>query len=61
MMHLFGGFSETVFKFYDEIFPMEPKWEERISFWQLYYVLVHLNIFGAGYLPQVKSILKRFS
>lgn len=61
MMHLFGGFSETVFQFYDEIFPMEPKWEERISFWQLYYVLVHLNIFGAGYLPQVKSILKRFS
>lgn len=61
MMKLFGGFPEEVFSLYDSIFPLEPKFEERIELWQLYYLLVHLNIFGSSYLPQVKNILRRYS
>ena len=61
MMKLFGGYPAEVFQVYDSNFPLQPGWEERIPLWQLYYLLVHLNIFGSSYLPQVKNIIRRFS
>ncbi|GHA26156.1 aminoglycoside phosphotransferase [Salinimicrobium marinum] len=61
MMKLFGGFSEEIFRSYQEIFPLEPGFQKRIPLWQLYYLLVHLNIFGSSYLSRVKSILNNFS
>ena len=61
MMRLFGGFPVEVFDIYNKEFPLSPGWEERIEVWQLYYLLVHLNIFGRSYLPQVKRIITRFS
>lgn len=61
MMKLFGGFNETLFQTYNEINPLQENWKERIPLWQLYYLLVHLNIFGAGYRSQVTSIIKKFS
>jgi len=61
MMKLFGGFSKDVFNNYNEIFPLECDWEGRILLWQLYYLLVHLNLFGSGYLSQVKDIIIKYS
>ncbi len=61
MMKLFGGFNKQLFEVYDQKFPLELGFEERIPLWQLYYLLVHLNLFGTGYKPQVTSILKQFS
>ncbi|WP_324721603.1 fructosamine kinase family protein [Salinimicrobium sp. HB62] len=61
MMKLFGGFPAEVFEVYDSRFPLQPGWEQRIPLWQLYYLLVHLNIFGSSYLPQVQGIIRRFS
>ncbi|MCM8568939.1 fructosamine kinase family protein [Gramella jeungdoensis] len=61
MMKLFGGFNDRIFQVYNEVFPLESDWEKRIPLWQLYYLLVHLNIFGAGYRSQVTSIIKSFS
>lgn len=61
MMKLFGGFPQEVFNVYNEISPLEKGWQERIPIFQLYYLLVHLNIFGARYLPQVKTIVNQFS
>ena len=61
MMQLFGGFHKDLFAAYQEVFPLEPGFNNRVSLWQLYYLLVHLNIFGAGYKAQVDSIVKRFS
>ena len=61
MMQLFGGFPSTVYQEYNEIFPLEAGHEERVSLYQLYYLLVHLNLFGSGYLLQVRLILNRFS
>lgn len=61
MMKLFGGFQEKLFQTYNEVFPLEAGWQERIPLWQLYYLLVHLNIFGAGYRSQVTSIIRQFS
>lgn len=61
MMKLFGGFNEKLFRIYDQTFPLEEGWKERIELWQLYYLLVHLNIFGAGYKSQVTNIIRKYS
>lgn len=61
MMKLFGGFNETMFNAYQEIFPLQPGFEERVALWQLYYLLVHLNIFGAAYKSRVKAIISTYN
>ena len=61
MMKLFSGFPDEVFQHYHSIFPLKEGWRNRIQLWQLYYLLVHLNLFGKGYLASVKSILSQFS
>lgn len=61
MMKLFGGFPDEVFSIYNEVFPLKDGFESRIQLWQLYYLLVHLNLFGGGYLSQVKSIMDTYN
>ncbi len=61
MMQLFGGFPYQVFSSYNSKFPLQENWKDRIPLWQLYYLLVHLNLFGSSYLSQVKAILKQYS
>ena len=61
LMHLFGGFPKETFISYNETFPLEIGWKDRLPLWQLYYLLVHLTIFGTGYLPQVTSIIRKYS
>lgn len=61
MMKLFGGYSEEVFDIYNTQFPLTSGWEERMQLWQLYYLLVHLNLFGSGYLARVKSAISIYS
>jgi fructosamine-3-kinase len=61
MMKLFGGFDEELFKIYHETFPLESDWRDRVEIWQLYYLLVHLNIFGSSYKGRVQSIIDKYS
>ncbi len=61
MMQLFGGFPQEVYSIYNEQLPLIKNWNERIQLWQLYYLLVHLNLFGSGYLSQVSAIINRYS
>jgi fructosamine-3-kinase len=60
MMRLFGGFSERVFAAYAEHFPLAPGHADRVELYQLYPLMVHLNLFGAGYLSGVKNALGRY-
>jgi fructosamine-3-kinase len=60
MMRLFGGFSERVFAAYAEYLPLAPGHAERLPLYQLYPLMVHLNLFGSGYLSGVKSALERY-
>ena len=60
MMQLFGGFPQEVFEIYDSVFPLTPNWKQRMDIWQLYYLLVHLNLFGSGYLRQVKAVISKY-
>lgn len=59
MMQLFGGFNKEVFSIYNELMPLEQGWKQRQSLFQLYYLLVHLNIFGSSYLKSCLEILKK--
>lgn len=61
MMHLFGSFNEVLFNVYNEIFPLKDEWQSRLDIWQLYYLLVHLNLFGSSYYGSVENILKKYS
>ena len=60
MMQLFGGFDQAVFEAYQQHFPLEENWKYRIELFQLYYLLVHLNIFGSSYFNSVNQIIKNY-
>ena len=57
MMRLFGGFGERVFAAYVEAHPPAPGADERVALYQLYPLLVHVNLFGGTYLGSVKRAL----
>ena len=59
MMRLFGGFGARVFAAYEEAYPLADGHRERVALYQLYPLLVHVNLFGGGYLPQVETALGR--
>lgn len=60
MMRLFGGFGPPVFAAYHEAFPLSSGHEDRVALYQLYPLLVHVNLFGGGYAAQVKRIVERY-
>lgn len=60
MTKLFGGFSNEFYNAYFKIIPPDHYTNQRIQIYQLYYLLVHLNLFGRSYYGSVASILKTF-
>lgn len=60
MTRLFGGFDPAFYKAYEETFPKQPMYKERNDLYQLYYLLVHLNLFGNSYYSSVISMLKTY-
>jgi fructosamine-3-kinase len=51
MAELFGGFEAPFFEAYTEAAPLRPGYAElRRPIYQLYYQLVHVNLFGRGYI-----------
>jgi protein-ribulosamine 3-kinase len=60
MMQLFGGFSSRVFAAYHEAYPLAPGHEERVPLYQLYPLMVHVNLFGGGYGASVERALRRY-
>lgn len=57
---MFGGFEEEFYKTYNEHFPLEKGFHARIPYYNLYPLLVHVNLFGEGYIPTIETILKPF-
>jgi len=60
MTKLFGGFDSEFYEAYNEEFPLQKNWQQRLDIFNLYPLMVHVNLFGGGYLSQVKNILKSF-
>lgn len=57
MMRLFGGFDRATFDAYDEALPLSEGHEDRVELFQLYPLLVHVNLFGSGYVTQLEHAL----
>lgn len=60
MSKLFGGFSADFYRAYHAEYPLNANWQTGTEIANLYPLMVHVNLFGGGYLGSVKSVLKRF-
>jgi protein-ribulosamine 3-kinase len=60
MSTLFGGFSSGFYESYLDEYPLAVGWRTRLDLCNLYPLLVHLNLFGRGYLSQVVTIIRRY-
>jgi fructosamine-3-kinase len=59
MSELFGGFPESFYAAYRTAWPLDSGYETRKTLYNLYHVLNHFNLFGAGYLNQATRMIDR--
>jgi fructosamine-3-kinase len=59
MSELFGGFPESFYAGYRAAWPLDSGYETRKTLYNLYHVLNHYNLFGAGYLNQARRMTGR--
>lgn len=58
---LFGGFDPCFYQAYEAVWPLPSGWQARVDLFNLYPLLVHLNLFGSAYLGQIQRILRVLS
>lgn len=61
MTRLFGGFSANFYEGYNDVFPLEPDFKDRVNICNLYPILVHANLFGGSYSRQAENIINRYA
>jgi protein-ribulosamine 3-kinase len=59
MTELFGGFPAVFHAAYGEAFPLDSGYPIRKALYNLYHILNHLNMFGAGYLGQAEGMIEK--
>jgi protein-ribulosamine 3-kinase len=59
MTELFGGFTTGFYRAYESVWPLDNGYAVRKHLYNLYHLLNHLNLFGAGYLTQCRSAIDR--
>lgn len=60
MSKLFGGFAPSFYNGYHEIITPHLNQKELTEIYQLYYLLVHLNLFGPSYHKSVINLLRKY-
>ncbi|MDB5284281.1 MAG: ketosamine-3-kinase [Bacteroidota bacterium] len=60
MTRLFGNFDQAFYDGYNEMHPLQQGWDQRVGLCNLYPLLVHINLFGAGYVNQLATCLKQY-
>jgi fructosamine-3-kinase len=60
MMRLFGGFSETCFRAYEEHHRLTPGWQDRVALHQIAPLVVHAIKFGGGYVAAAIAAIERY-
>lgn len=60
MMRLFGGFGARCFAAYAKAAPLAAGHEDRVALHQLYPLLVHVLLFGGGYVASFEEALARY-
>ena len=57
MMELFGSPGRAFFAAYDEAYPIDAGYAQRKTFYNLYHILNHANLFGSSYAMQAERML----
>lgn len=60
MTRMFGGFHPAYLEIYQENYPLEKGWENRLSLHNLYPSLVHLVLFGRAYLGGIEAVINKY-
>lgn len=59
MTELFGGFGSEFYVAYNAAWPLDAGYQTRKTFYNLYHVLNHFNLFGGGYGSQAAAMIDR--
>ena len=59
MTYVFGGFSPDFYASYQNVAPLDDGFAVRKTFYNLYHIINHLNLFGGGYHGQAIRMLKQ--
>jgi fructosamine-3-kinase len=60
MLRLFGGVGPRCFAAYDETWPLALDHADRVRLYQLYPLLVHVNLFGGSYVQSVENTVHAY-
>ena len=60
-MTMFDHIPEQFYDAYEEVFPLTEGYKERFGLYNLYPLLVHVNLFGSSYLSGINNTLKRYT
>lgn len=60
MLELFGSPGRAFWAAYESVYPLADERSERVPLYQLYPLLVHVNLFGGAYVGAVESALSRY-
>ncbi|WP_281165345.1 fructosamine kinase family protein [Liquorilactobacillus sicerae] len=54
---VFGGFTPDFYQAYQHDLPLTKGYQQRLNFYRLYYLMVHLDKFGLSYAASVMNLL----
>ena len=59
MTYVFGGFTADFYASYENAFPLDEGFKVRKTFYNIYHIINHLNLFAGGYHAQAIHMLKQ--
>lgn len=59
MTYVFGGFAPDFYASYQNAFPLDDGFAVRKTFYNIYHIINHLNLFGGGYHGQAIYMLEQ--
>ena len=59
MTYVFGGFGPDFYAGYQNAFPLDDGFAVRKTFYNIYHIINHLNMFGGGYHGQAINMLEQ--
>ena len=59
MTELFGGFGKDFYAAYQDAYPLDKGYAVRKTFYNLYHILNHVNLFGSSYVPRAVSMMSQ--
>lgn len=58
MTELFGGFGESFYAAYNDVWRLDAGYKTRKTLYNLYHILNHVNLFGGGYASQAEKMMR---